>query len=67
MTVDEFIKDNDLPKMKKVGKLNGWTYYIDDTLKDDEEVGVPMMIKEKNNNVQICDADEVLEMIAIFY
>lgn len=67
MTIDQFIKDNNLPKMKKAGKLNGWTYYIDATLAKEEEVGVPMMLKEKGPIIQVCDADESLQAIGMFY
>lgn len=67
MAIDQFIKDNDYPEVKKLGKLNGWTYYIDKTLKDNEEVGVPMMLKEKGSIIQACDADESLQMIEMFY
>lgn len=66
MTIDQFIKDNNYPQVKKLGKLNGWTYYIDATLAKEEEVGVPMMLKEKGSVVLACDADESLQAIGIF-
>ena len=67
MTIDQFIKDNNFPKVKKLGKLNGWTYYIDATPVKEEEVGVPMMLKEKGSVILVCDADESLQAIGMFY
>lgn len=66
MTIDQFVKDNNYPQVKKLGKLNGWTYYIDATLVKEEEVGVPMMLKEKGSVVLACDADESLYAVKIF-
>lgn len=60
---DHFIKKNNLSGFKYAGTLNGWEYYEEDDLNDDEETGVPRFIKEREAVCELCNADEALEAI----
>lgn len=54
-------------KLKKVGVSNGYTYYTDANILDNEEVGIPVFIKVHKNVAEVCTADESLKMIGVFY
>lgn len=66
MTLEEYIKTNDFPNVRKLGKINGITYYIEKNIPDNEDIGIPFIIREKSGNFSVCTSDEVLRIINIF-
>ena len=67
MTLQDFIRQNNLPEVKKIGTLHGITYYIQKEIPDDVALGIPLIIKSSGMNYLICTSDECLEVIRIFY
>ena len=65
MTVNDFIKTNDLPEVRKLGKIKGTTYYIEKDLPD-EDIGIPLVIQEKSGLFAICISDDALWAISVF-
>lgn len=66
MTLKEFIDSNGFPEVKKFGKVNGITYYIEKDLSDDMEMGVPFIVQEESGNFSVCTSDESLTVISMF-
>ena len=67
MTLNNFIKENDFPEVKKVGTLNKIAYYIQKNTKKNQDIGIPFAIKEQNGIFSVCNSDETLKILAIFY
>lgn len=65
MELKEYIKINDFPNVRKLGKINGTTYYIEKNIPDNEDIGIPFVICEKSGNFSVCTSDEVLRIINI--
>lgn len=67
MTIDEYVKEKDLPEMKVLGELKNFRYYIEKHLTD-EEVGIPMIIEENkiNRTFKICDSNQALAAMGLF-
>lgn len=69
MTIDEYTKTNDLPKMKIMGEMKNFRYYIEANLNSSERTGIPMVIEENkiSHTFEIVDADRVLDLMSYFY
>lgn len=67
MTIDEYTKSINFPKMKILGEIKNFKYYIQKDVPDRDE-GVPIVIIEnkKKNTFDVCDADLALSAVALF-
>jgi len=65
MTLEEYIKVNNFPKVRKLGKIKGVTYYIENNITDNEDVGIPFVIQEIGDKFSVCTSDESLYAIDI--
>ena len=68
MTIDQFIKDNNLPEMKLLGEMTNFKYYIKKNIPDDIEEGPPMVISENKNTNEflVCSIKQGMKAIAHF-
>ena len=68
MTIDEFVKENDLPEVKVFGQMKNFTYYIDNTLKPDEKVGIPTIIEYNKitREFTVVDSNQALDLMGYF-
>lgn len=68
MTIDQFVKDNNLPEMKLLGEMANFKYYIKKNIPDNIEEGPPMVIVENKstNTFSICDVKQGMKAIAYF-
>lgn len=68
MTIDEYIKENNLPKMKVLGEMKNLKYYIEKNIPPEMQIGFPMVIVEnkKSDSFEICNTGQAIKLIAYF-
>lgn len=68
MSIDEYIKENDLPAVKPLGEMKNFKYYIESELNSDEDTGVPIVIQESKSSgaFTVCNADQVASLMKYF-
>ena len=65
MTLKDFIETNNLPDVKRLGRIKGTTFYIEKNIPD-EETGIPLVIQEKSGSYSVCISDNALWAISVF-
>lgn len=67
MTIDEYRKSIDWPKMKVFGKQNGFIWYAEKN-PPKGTTGVPIMIREnvRLNSFEVLNSDQVFAAMALF-
>lgn len=69
MNVYEFAKTMGIPKIKYLGRLNSFRFYIENDLRYGEETGVPTVIVEKRHNIdfKIGNSDQTFAVFDLFH
>ena len=68
MTIDEYTKKNNLPKMKFMGEMKNLKYYIEKNIPPKMQIGFPMVIAEnkKSGFFEICNTGQAIKLMAYF-
>lgn len=70
MTLDEYIKEMDLPEMELMGKMKNFKYYIEivPTEEMNDEVGEPIVIEENliTHTFKVCHSDQKFALMKYF-
>lgn len=69
MTIDEYTKKNNLPKMKFMGEMKNFRYYIVADIPSENEVGIPDVIAENKTTGKftMCDSEQASNLAGYFY
>lgn len=69
MSIDDYLKSIDYEvKVKVLGELKNFKYYIQDDLPNDEEVGEPLVVMEnkKQHTFEVLGSDQANKIILLF-
>ena len=68
MTIDEYTKSIDFPKMKLLGEIDDFRYYDELETEPDNDEGIPIVIVEskETNEFEILDGEDALNALALF-
>ena len=68
MTIDEFCKPRNYPKMKVLGELKNFRYYVSDYNDPEMYRGLPIIVIENKvkHTFSGCDPEKVFEILNLF-
>ncbi len=68
MTIDEYTKSIDFPKMKLLGETSDFRYYDELETESDNDEGIPIVVVEnkKTNKFDIIDGEDALNALSLF-